>query len=222
MNKETYKLTLSGIMIALATALAVVCGLIPGLSLPYGGSFTIASMLPIVIVAYVFGVKWGLFTSLVYAAIQIVLDLMMGKSSVILALFLPIEDGGQPIFTAICIILIDYVIAYGILCLGGALRKMKSKTLGIALGSLIATLGRYIAHIASGYIFYGSYAEWFFTENFDPEMGASIMGALDGQILALVYSVIYNGLYMIPEIIITTLCAVIVSRIPQIKKADTL
>ena len=216
---NTYRLTLSGIMIALATAIALVCGLIPGLSLPYGGGFTVASMLPIILVAYIFGMKWGLFTSLVYAVVQIALDMMMGRSSVILALFLPIEEGGQPIFTAICIILLDYVVAYGVLCLGGAFRKMKSKRLSLAFGALLAVSLRYVAHILSGYIFYGAYAEWFFTEAFEPKLGEYIMSAFDGQLLALIYSIIYNGLYMIPEIIITTAAAFIISAIPQIKKA---
>ncbi|MBQ8208703.1 MAG: energy-coupled thiamine transporter ThiT [Clostridia bacterium] len=221
-NKKfsTHRLTLSAVMIALATALAIICGLIPGLSLTYGGSFTVASMLPIVIIAYIYGLKWGAFTSLTYAAIQIVLDLMMGKSSVILALFLPIDDGGQPIFAAISIILLDYIVAYGILCIGGCFRKINNKTLGLTLGCIVALSARYLSHILSGYIFYGSYAEWFFTESFYPELGAKILGALDGQILAVFYSIVYNGLYMIPEIIITAVCAVIVSRIPQIKAQE--
>ncbi len=217
---NTYRLTLSGIMIALSTAIAVVCGLIPGLSLPYGGGFTLASMLPIILAAYIFGIKWGLFTSVVYASIQIILDLMMGKSSVILALFLPIEEGGQPIFIALCIILLDYVVAYGVLCLGGVFRRMKNKKLSLALGALVAVSARYVAHILSGYIFYGAYAEWFFTEAFDPKLGEYFMSAFDGQILALIYSIIYNGLYMIPEIIITTASAFIISAIPQIKAKE--
>ena len=221
-NFKTYRLTLSAIMIALATALAVICGLIPGLSLPYGGSFTIASMLPIVIVSYIFGLKWGLFTSLTYALIQMILDILMGKSSVILALFLPIEDGGQPLFYAICIIFIDYILAYGILFVGGAFRKMKKRTLGIATGALVATLCRYLCHILSGYIFYGSYAEWFFSspDQFPAEWGQKILSIFDGQVLALIYSAVYNGLYMLPEIVITTVAAVIISRIPQIRPGE--
>ncbi|MBR6603685.1 MAG: energy-coupled thiamine transporter ThiT [Clostridia bacterium] len=221
-NFKTYRLTLSAIMIALATALAVICGLIPGLSLPYGGSFTIASMLPIVIVSYIFGLKWGLFTSLTYALIQMILDILMGKSSVILALFLPIEDGGQPLFYAICIIFIDYILAYGILFVGGAFRKMKKRTLGIATGALVATSCRYLCHILSGYIFYGSYAEWFFSspDQFPAEWGQKILSIFDGQVLALIYSAVYNGLYMLPEIVITTVAAVIISRIPQIRPGE--
>ncbi len=223
-NFKTYRLTLSAVMIALATALAVICGLIPGLSLPYGGSFTIASMLPIVIVSYIFGLKWGLFTSLTYSLIQMILDILMGKSSVILALFLPIEEGGQPLFYAISIIFIDYVMAYGILFIGGIFRKMKKRSLGMALGAFIATSGRYFCHIFSGYIFYGAYAEWFFSspDEFPAEMGQKILSIFDGQLLALVYSAVYNGLYMLPEIIITTIAAVIISRIPQIRPDESL
>lgn len=213
-----HRLTFSAVMLALATALALVCAFIPFLHLPYGGGFTLASMLPIVIVSYVYGIKWGLFTSLTYAAIQIVMDLMAGKSSVIIAFFLP--DSDQTIIAAIAIIIIDYIIAYGVLGIGGVFRKGASKTKGLVLGSVIATSARYIAHIISGYIFYGAYAEWFFTESFDPDMGAKILGTFDGELLALIYSVIYNGLYMIPEIVITAVCAAIISRLPQIKAKD--
>lgn len=214
-SAEIYRLTFSAVMLALATALALVCAFIPFLHLPYGGGFTVASMLPIVIVSYVYGVKWGFFTSLTYAAIQIIMDLMAGKSSVIIAFFLP--DSDQTVFAAIAIILIDYIVAYGILGLGGVFRRNKSKTKALVLGSIVAVSARYIAHVISGYIFYGAYAEWFFTESFNAEWGARILASLDGEVLALVYSAIYNGLYMIPEIIITAVCAAVVSRLPQIK-----
>ena len=38
-----------------------------------------------------------------------------------------------------------------------------------------------------------------------------------GNTLALIYSIIYNGTYMIQEIIITAVVACFVTRIPQIK-----
>ena len=41
---------------------------------------------------------------------------------------------------------------------------------------------------------------------------------MSGNLLSFVYSVFYNGLFMIPEIIITAIVAVPVSRIPAIKK----
>ena len=45
------------------------------------------------------------------------------------------------------------------------------------------------------------------------------MNTFTGDALSLVYSIIYNGFYMIPEIIITTVVAIVIGRIPQITKS---
>lgn len=215
---NVHRLTFSAVMLALATCLALICSLLP-LSLPYGGGFTIASMLPIVLVSYIYGVKWGFFTSFTYAVIQMILDLIRGRSSTIIAFFLP--DSDFAIYAGIIICLLDYVLAYSILGIGGIFRKkLKSKGLSLTLGTVIALSARYIIHIVSGYIFYGAYAEWFFSENFFSSLGSKILSALDGQVLAFVYSVIYNGLYMIPEIVITAVAAVLISRLPQVKPVE--
>ena len=55
-TSKTKKLLTSAMMIAIATVLAVVCQLVPFLNLPFGGGFTIASMLPIVLVSYMYGI----------------------------------------------------------------------------------------------------------------------------------------------------------------------
>ena len=74
-----------------------------------------------------------------------------------------------------------------------------------------------MAHIISGFIFYGAWAEWFFSQENFYSIGGWILNSFGGQMLALVYSVFYNGLYMIPEIIITVVAAVAVSKISVIK-----
>ena len=217
---NTQRLTTSAVMIALATILAMVCAIIPFLNLPFGGGFTVASMLPIVIVAYMYGMKWGFFTAGVYSVIQIVMDLYLGKGSTIMALFLPDSDDFMGYGAAIAILVIDYLIAYTLLGFGGAFRnKIKNKTLSLALGAALALSLRYIAHIASGYIFYGAWAEWFFTQENFYSIGGWILNSFSGQGLALIYSIFYNGLYMIPEIIITVVAAIAVSRLPVIKKS---
>ena len=217
--EKTKRLTISAMMIAMATVLAIVCALIPFLNLPFGGGFTIASMLPIVVISYMYGVRWGLFSSAVYACVQILMDLMLGaKGSTIMALFMPQSEDFMGYFAAVWILLLDYVIAYTVLGLGGILRnRIQNKTLSLCLGSIIALSLRYLVHIFSGYIFYGAWAEWFFSqEGF--ALGAVMLDTFSGQMLSIVYSIVYNGLYMIPEIIITAFAAVIVSRIPLIKK----
>lgn len=220
--EKTRRLTVSALMIAIAATLAIVCALIPFLNLPFGGGFTIASMLPLVVIAYMYGTKWGLFSSFVYALLQISLDLMLGaRGSTIMALFLPQSDDFMGYAAAVWILILDYLVAYTVLGLGGILRnRIKSKTLALCLGAVIALSLRYLVHIISGYIFYGAWAEWFFSqEGFT--LGAAMLDLFSGKILAVVYSVVYNGLYMIPEIVITACAAVIVSRLPQVRKIDT-
>ena len=219
---KTKRLTVSAVMLALATVLAMVCAIIPFLNLPFGGGFTVASMLPIVIIAYMYGVKWGFFVSFTYSVIQIVMDLYLGKGgSTVMALFMPDSDDYMGIVAAISILLIDYIVAYTALCLGGVFRKrIKSKTAAIVAGVILALGVRYICHIISGYIFYGAWAEWFFSQDGFYAVGDKILGAFSGKGLALIYSVFYNGLYMIPEIVITAIAAIPISKISNINKVD--
>ena len=213
------RLTTSAIMLAMATVLALVCAYIPFLNLPFGGGFTIASMLPIVIISYMYGMKWGFFVSITYSCIQIIMDLVLGKGSTIIALFTPSSEDYMGLVAAIAILLIDYLLAYSLLGLGGVFRnRIKNKTIAIVLGVIVALFARYLCHILSGYIFYGAWAEWFFTQDGFYKIGNFVLDLFDGKMLSLVYSIFYNGLFMIPEIIITAIVAAPVSAISYIKK----
>ncbi len=218
MKKEnTKKLVVSAMMIAVATSLAAICAVIPFLNFPFGGGLTICSMLPIVIVSYMYGVKWGLFTGGVYSIIQMILG-----NGTIAALFTPTDDSFMGFGAAIVICLVDYILAYTALGLGGVFRKkIKNKALALCLGSILALGVRYICHIVSGYIFYGLWAEWFFGDAIG-QLAVSrwILNTFSGNALSLIYSLVYNGCYMIPEIIITAIAAYPVSRIDDIKVLD--
>lgn len=220
-QQKTQRLTVSGVMLALSTVLAIVCAYIPFLNLPFGGGFTIASMLPMVLVSYIYGVRWGLFTSACYSVIQIVLSLTQGAGGTVMALFMPASDSFMGYGAAVLIVLIDYLIAYTVIGFGGMFRnKICNKTVALVLGTVVALLLRYSVHIISGYIFYGAWADWFFSQNGFYSIGSVILDSFSGNTLSLIYSVFYNGLYMIPEIIITSIAAAAVSAIPQIKKTD--
>lgn len=217
--QQTRRLTTSAVMLALAMVLAMVCALIPFLNLPFGGGFTVASMLPIVIISYMYGMKWGFFSAAIYSVIQIVMDLYLGKGSTLMALFMPNSEDYMGIGAAIAILVIDYLVAYTLLGFGGAFRKaVKNKVLGLALGCVLALSLRYIAHIVSGFIFYGAWAEWFFSQENFYAIGGWILEHFSGKGLALIYSIFYNGLYMLPEIVITTVAAIVVGKLPVIKR----
>lgn len=214
-REKTQRLVVSAMMLAIATVLALVCAYIPFLNFPFGGGLTIASMLPIVLVSYMYGIKWGLFTGGIYSIIQ----MLLGHGTIV-AMFLPNDDAYQGVFRALVICLMDYVAAYTVIGLGGIFRKrIKNHTAALCLGAIVALSLRYLIHIVSGAIFYGAFAEWFFTDTVFADMAFSkwIMESMSGGLLAAVYSVIYNGCYMIPEIIITALAAVPIARIPFVK-----
>jgi thiamine transporter len=62
-------------------------------------------------------------------------------------------------------------------------------------------------------VFFGSWAEWFFTQEGFYDVGGYIMTACPTVLLPWVYSVFYNGLYMVPEILITAVTAPLIHRI---------
>lgn len=207
--KNTKKLATCAMLVALSTALAIVSLIIP-LQLPFGGSVTLASMLPVVIAAYMYGTKWGIGTAFVFAFIQMVLG---GKT--VAAFFMPGDSQMYWLF-AVTVCLIDYILAYTVLGLAGIFsKKIKNAPLSACVGGAFSTFLRYICHTISGAIFFGVWAEGFFAD-WGPFAGTAfgnwVMQNLDGNSLAWFYSLVYNGLYMIPEIIITSVGAYIVTK----------
>ena len=177
---NTKKLTLSAVMIAMSLVLS----LVKVYQLPLGGSITLLSMLPVCAVAVCYGTKTGLFASILYACLQIALDLgaLMGY--------------GMTALTWVGCLLFDYILAYGILGISGIFRK--KGTIGISFGIALACTGRFISHFISGAIVFSVWCP-------------------DGWNVYW-YSVVYNGSYMLPELILTVIGAVLLFRIPTIKK----
>ncbi len=127
------RLTESGLMIALATILSFV----KLVDLPYGGSVTLASMVPMILLAYRYGTAWGLLSSFVYSLIEFVI----GSSVLSYA-----TSAGA----AVAIVLFDYIFAFSALGLGGVLRGKLNNASAVALGALIACVLRYLMHVISG------------------------------------------------------------------------
>ena len=212
MTNKTKRLTESAMLIAVAIVLELISKMfIPGL--PFGGQITLASMLPVVLISYRHGMKWGFVSSAAYALIEMAL----GADNVTAA-FQPGYFGDEiMIVNAFIMCLLDYAVAFTVLGLGGMFRdKIKNPGAALACGSLVALSARYLSHIASGYILFSGWAEWFFTQEGFPAWGASLVESVNPQLLGLLYSIVYNGLNMIPEMILTAITAVLIARIPGI------
>ena len=210
MKANTKRLTESAMLLALAIILELISKMfIP--ELPYGGQITIAAMLPVVLISYRHGMKWGFVAAFTYSLLQMALG-----AKTVSAAFLPGYFGdGAMLFNALLMCLLDYVLAFTVLGLGGCFRSIKNKSVGLACGALAALGARYLCHILSGCILFGSYAQWFFTQEGFPAWGASLVQNLNPGVLSIVYSIVYNGMYMLPEMIVTAAAAFLIARIPK-------
>ena len=74
---KTYSKTRILVECALMIAIGTVLSNIKFFTLPNGGSVTLLSMLPFVLVSFRHGVKWGLFTGFVNGCLQILLDYLV-------------------------------------------------------------------------------------------------------------------------------------------------
>ena len=219
MNKAqtTKKLVTSAMMVALGTAISFLCEMIPFLNLPFGGTVTVASLLPLILIGYLYGPAWGFGSSFVYSIIQIA----VGYRTVA-GMFTPTSDSYMGARNALFIILIDYILAFTAVGLASLWRKLKPLP-GLVLGSITGLLACYLFHVLSGAIFYGAWAEWFFTDTVAQNFAVSawIMAHFSGAKLAVAYSIVYNGCYMIPEIVITSLAAAGISTVPTLMREKT-
>ena len=212
MTSKTKRITESAMLLAVAIVLELISKMfIP--EMPFGGQITLVSMLPVVLISYRHGVKWGLLAGVAYA----LLEMAIGAKTVAAA-FQPGYFGDNVmLLNALIMCVLDYLVAFTVLGFGGCFRnKIQNNGLGLMCGSLAALSARYITHVASGYILFAGWAEWFFTQDGFPAWGAGLVSALSPDMLGFVYSLVYNGMYMVPEMIITAVVALLLARIPRI------
>lgn len=104
--------------------------------------------------------------------------------------------GGEIYSYHIVSILFDYVVAFGLLGLAGL---FKGTVKGVFFGTFLGIFGRFVCHVISGVIVWVSYAP----EGMNPW----------------IYSVLYNGSYLLPEIILSMLILRLLYK-PLIKSFD--
>ncbi len=142
--------------VSIIVALSLVLNFIKIFQMPQGGSITLGSMVPVLLLSLRRGPKVGVFAGVVFGIVQMMLD---GWFYSPVGMFL------------------DYPLAFGALGLAGIFRK--TPLVGIA-ASMVA---RFLSHFLSGVVFFGMYAP----EGMSP----------------VVYSAVYNGSYMLPELVIS-------------------
>lgn len=117
--------------IGVALALASVLKVFRLYHLPQGGSITLGSMIPILLMAILYGPEVGYLTGFLYGIITLMMDPFILH---------PVQ------------VLFDYPLPFVALGLAGYFKDRK------VLGTVVAVFGRFICHFISGVAFFGSYA----------------------------------------------------------------
>ena len=187
MRTKTPKLVLAAILVSLAMALSFA----KLWEMPMGGSVTLGSMLPILLISLALGVRWGLAGSAVFALFQLVQALVEGN------VFPYCETAG----TLVLCILFDYVLPFTVLGLAGALRSLRIgrfRHAGAYVGIVAVCAVRFLSHFVTGVAIWGQWAP-------------------DGMGKYL-YSLLYNGGFMLPELGITLVLAALLLESPEIRR----
>ncbi len=185
--KTLLKLVISGMMIGLGTVLSM----IKIFEMPFGGSVTLLSMLPSVLVSVMCGTGWGLAAAFVSSLIQLFLSL----SEVL-------SWGLTPVML-IGTMLLDYILPYTLLGFAGIFRK--NGYMGVCAGTFLALILRFLSHFASGVILWANFEKFM-------AFGKEWIGH------PVLYSICYNGAFMLPEIIITLLGTALIFGSSEIRR----
>ena len=148
---------------ALMIALSFGLSFIRIFRMPQGGSVTLGAMVPLLIFDLRHGAGPGILAGVAFGLLDVI---------------------GDPYIVHPAQLILDYPLAYGLLGLAGLFRKNE------VVGAFVGIFARFLAHFASGIIFFASYAE--------------------GNVYA--YSAGYQGSYLLPEFVISAVILLVLRR----------
>ena len=167
---------------AVCIAMSYLLSYIKLFSMPTGGSITVLSMLPLMLFSWMYGVVPGLLAGAAYGLLQLI---------------------QRPEIYHIAQVIIDYPLAFAMMGLAGVFRKV-DKPWALPAGVVLACLGRFVCHLFTGMVFFGSYAP-----------------AADFWSI-FVYSAVYNGGYMGVEAVLSAVVAALPPVQNMIKRLQAL
>lgn len=170
---------------AMMVAIGTILANIKIYELPFGGSVTLVSMLPFILVSLRHGTKWGLLTGLVNSLLQMLIG----------GIYPP---PANTVLAFVGVVLLDYILAFTLLGLAGFIAsKFSKRIIGVSIGTASVCIIRFLCSFFSGVLLWGSYQSYYEWAD-----GLSVW----------TYSFIYNGSYMLPELILTTIATVILCK----------
>ena len=192
-SQRVHILCEAAILVALSVVLSIASKLLlePFLAplFLFGGSITLFSMLPICILSIKHGIGWGLGGAFCFSWFQIL------QGGVFAWGLTPVMLIGS--------LLLDYLLAFTILGFAGIFRTKGIK--GMIAGVALVCVGRFLVHFLAGIILWANLAEFV----------AFGQAWINRPVL---YSICYNGIYMLPETVMTVAATAIFLRVRQFRR----
>ncbi len=177
-------------------ALAFVLSQLKLFEMPMGGSVTPASTLPLIVYGVAFGPVWGFVVAFIFSLLQLIGGWLVTPFQVMLDYTIGYTALGFAGFAALK--------SDSRLKISGALSRYRSASIiKILVFSVVAYVVRWLGSVASGVIFYADYA------------------AEAGYDSALVYSMVYNGSFLMADLAILSVVLVILYMVIPSSKEDT-
>ena len=173
-------------------AIAIVFSFIKVWQMPMGGEITFVSMLPVMLAGFRNGPKAGFATAFIYSLFQLASAFVSGNVFVYCT---------TAFAFAVCVIF-DYLVPFtglGIACLFKNINKnsVRFKNTGIYFGVTCGIVLRFLCHYITGVVIWGQWA---------------------GDKGPYVYSLLYNGTFLLPELILTLLVCMILFKPRRTRK----
>lgn len=135
-NYDARHIAAAGVTVALSFALSY----LKVTPVTYGGSITLASFVPLLIYAYVYGITDGLLVGIIFGLLNFI--------------------SGPYILTPMTFIL-DYLLAFASISVMGLAKKFtKKQTFNVVLGTIAVFAVRFFFHFISGIIYFNNDAIW--------------------------------------------------------------
>ena len=168
-------------------ALSIVLSFIKIYNAPLGGSVTLFSAAPIILISFIHGPLYGLATGFIHSVVSLLLDLS-------LASYIPDPVG------IILFILFDYIVPFTCYGLAGIFRNIKfsnnikfnefNKYINLIIGTLFVCIIRFMCHFFTGIVVWNSITK------------AGEWNELVFQLSPAAYSAVYNAAYLVPDTIL--------------------
>ncbi len=166
---------------AICVALSFALSYIRILKMPMGGSITFASTLPIMLFSYMYGSRKGILAGLIYGALQAIQD---------------------PWILHPAQFLLDYGVAFAGIGVAGCIKDFglfkNNMRVQFSVGAVIAGALRFISHFFSGVFAFGSAGAGYAEEFGIPALNSPY-----------VYSLLYQTMYVIPDLLIVIVVGLI-------------